>query len=324
MAERQIQGSDWLIADIGATSSRCAVVRGPDFELRTWEIFRNDDFASLESLLGQYADTCQARPTAGALAVAAPVLGDDISMINRDWKISRNSLGETLDIEVASICNDFHAIAYWLPYLNDASRREIGTATAYGKANLAALGPGSGLGMAAWIGDAETGAAMTGEGGHITVAGRNTEEDRIIAKFRERFGHCSAERILSGPGIIALHEIMHGEKVSTSEAISANTGNKSCRATMAQFFNFLGGAAADLALMTGALGGVYIAGGIVPTVIEQFAASGFRQRFEDKNRYREYMQRIPTYVITDPVPGLRGLATLLRLQQDNRPGKKPG
>ena len=80
---------------------------------------------------------------------------------------------------------------------------------------------------------------------------------------------------------------------------------------MQQFFRFLGGVAADLALTTGAFGGIYIAGGIVPCLVDELTASEFRARFEDKNRYREYMQRIPTYVITDPVPGLRGLAAML-------------
>ena len=74
---------------------------------------------------------------------------------------------------------------------------------------MAVLGPGSGLGMAAWI----SGSVMTGEGGHITVSGRDEEEDAIIAKLRDRYGHCSAERVLSGPGLIALHEAIHGERL---------------------------------------------------------------------------------------------------------------
>ena len=77
---------------------------------------------------------------------------------------------------------------------------------------------------------------------------------------------------------------------------------------MQQFFRFLGSAAADLALVTGAAGGVYVAGGIVPACIEQIVQSEFRSRFEEKNRYRDYMRAIPTWVITDPTPGLTGLA----------------
>jgi len=176
---------------------------------------------------------------------------------------------------------------------------------------MAAIGPGSGLGTSAWIAGDTGGAAMTGEGGHITLSGRGQEEDKIIAAVRARFGHCSAERILSGPGLIILHDVMHGIEIGSSEAITTNVDDAACAATMHQFFSFLGSAAADLALITGAFGGLYIAGGIVPACIEQLQASPFRERFEDKNRYRDYMQRIPTYVITDPLPGLTGLAAMI-------------
>ena len=152
---------------------------------------------------------------------------------------------------------------------------------------------------------------MSGEGGHITLSGRNRSEDSIIAKLRDRFGHCSAERVLSGPGLMALHEAMHGTSVATPEEITTNPDEPANAATMQQFFLFLGSVAAELALITGAAGGVYIAGGIVPACLEQIAKSDFRSRFEDKNRYRDYMRAIPTWVITDPYPGLSGLAAYI-------------
>jgi glucokinase len=80
---------------------------------------------------------------------------------------------------------------------------------------------------------------------------------------------------------------------------------------MEQFYRFLGSVSADLAMTTGAYGGLYIAGGIVPAHVEQIQASSFRERFEDKGRYRGYMQAIPTYVITDPMPGLTGLSSYI-------------
>ena len=176
---------------------------------------------------------------------------------------------------------------------------------------MAALGPGSGLGMSAWIANPNGGVPMTGEGGHVTVASRNRDEDRLVLKFREKFGHFSAERALSGPGLTSLHALMHGIDVPNPETITANPDDPACRATLDQFFSFLGSAAADLALITGAFGGVYIAGGIVPACIALLQESPFRDRFEDKNRYRNYMQRIPTYVITDPTPGLTGLVEFI-------------
>ena len=74
----------------------------------------------------------------------------------------------------------------------------------------------------------------------------------------------------------------------------------------------LGTVAANAALTLGAFGGVYIGGGIVPRYVEALAGSGFRQRFEAKGRYRDYMRAIPTRVITAANPALSGLLAYAR------------
>jgi len=301
----------WLIADNGATSSRCATLVSATAIAENVRIYRNEKYDGLTELLADFLAECSDKPQALAIAVAAPVHDDDIRMINRDWSFSGRSLSSDLVLARTKIINYFHAIAYALPALGDDTRTEIGNATEYRGGNMAAIGPGSGLGTSAWIrGDAD-GVAMTGEGGHITVSGRDKREDEIIAVVRERFGHCSAERILSGPGLQVLHKAMHGIEIESPEEIAGNADDDACVATMNQFFSFLGSAAADLALITGAFGGLHIAGGIVPACIDQLRKSPFRERFDDKYRYKDYMRRIPTYVITDPVPGLTGLAAMI-------------
>ena len=305
VGDMQRNRNSWLIGDVGATSSRIGTYAGD--AVADVEIYRNDDFDSLESLLGFHIERSASRPPSAVLAVAAPIDGDDVALMNRDWCFSRSSVA-ALGFDDVRFLNDFHAIAYALPALGDDDRMEIGTATSYRDGNIAVLGPGSGLGMGAWI-DGQ--AAMTGEGGHITLSGRNEREDAIIAAVRDRFGHASAERVLSGPGIVALHEAMHGEKIATPEEITGTPDTDAKIETMEQFFRFLGSAAAELALITGASGGVYIAGGIVPAHRDWIARSQFRERFDDKNRYKDYMRAIPTWVITDPLPGLRGVAALI-------------
>ena len=317
MSATSADRENWLIADIGASNSRCAVLQSTISEPTDVQVFDNNDFASLSELLAGYIESCTRAPRHCALAVAAPVHGDEVRMINRNWSFTGTALANALGLQSVRFLNDFHAIAYALPALDEQSRIAIGQARKSVDGSMAVLGPGSGLGMAAWIGNRTDGRVMFGEGGHLTMAGRDRHEDKIIGEFRQQFGHCSAERILSGPGLVALHATMHGLKVSRAEEISGNLANEKCVATMNQFFSFLGTVAAELALITGAFGGVYIAGGIVPACIEQIKASPFRERFEDRNRYREYMQRIPTYVITDPYPGLRGLRTFL-LTDSNR------
>lgn len=307
MATNLQADATWLIADIGATSTRCALYRVGEKRHAELQIFLNEKSESLKALLQEYISARNDKPSAGALAIAAPISGDDVQMTNRNWHFNRLEMAEALGLDRLYIINDFHAVAYALPQLPKRDVVEIGKATAYRDGTRASLGPGSGLGVGAWIVGNGKGVAMYGEGGHVTLSARNEAEERIIAKIRERYGHASAERVLSGPGIIALHSAMHGENMKTSREITSSTVDRKSRATMEQFYRFLASVAADLAMTTGAYGGVYIAGGIVPDNIEQIKASTFRERFEDKNRYRHYMQAIPTYVITDPTPGLTGL-----------------
>ncbi|MCE1695402.1 glucokinase, partial [Enterobacter hormaechei] len=68
----------------------------------------------------------------------------------------------------------------------------------------------------------------------------------------------------------------------------------------------------NLALNIGAFGGVYIAGGIVPRFFDFFQKSGFRQGFESKGRFTNYLQDIPVYLITHDKPGLLGAGSYIR------------
>lgn len=304
----------WLIADIGATNSRCAMLRAPEFEIAAIRHYRNDESNSLQDILADYLLETDASPTNCALAVAAPVDGDEVSMSNRDWRFNVGEINQRLGVERTDVINDFHAVGYALPLIDGDRRIEIGSATKYRAGSVAVLGPGSGLGMSAWIESGDTGVAISGEGGHITLSARDAAEDAVIAKLRERVGHCAAESVLSGPGIIDLHKVMHDVDGITSEEISRRIDDPDCVATMNQFFRFLGSAAADLALLTGAIGGVYIAGGIVPNCIDQIRKSDFRSRFDDKDDYGDYMRAIPTWIVTDPNPGLTGLSAYVRLR----------
>ena len=302
-----LHNRSWLIADVGATNTRCALLHPPALEITAIRQFLNNESGSLQELLAHYLLETDADPTNCALAIAAPVDGDIVRMSNRDWQFDVGELSRRIGVEQTDVINDFHAVGYALPLIDSEHRTEIGHAASYRNGTLAVLGPGSGLGMSAWIEIGSQGVAMSGEGGHNTLTARNEHEDSIIAKLRERFDHCSAERVLSGPGIINLHNVMHDVDGLSSEEISQRIDDPLCVATMNQFFRFLGSAAADLALTTGAIGGVYIAGGIVPDCIEQIAQSDFRSRFEDKDDYADYVRGIPTWVITDPYPGLTGL-----------------
>ena len=301
----------WLVADIGGTNSRCAVLQGPFSPAHKLRFFRNADYPDLAALLRTYlAEFGEKRPRRAALAIAAPIQGDDIRMINLDWAFNRQALADQLDLDFISIINDFEAIAHALPLFRQEDLELVGAATPPAHGNRGVLGAGTGLGVAGWIETAGKPAIVRGEGGHMTLAARNSQEAEIIAKLRDRHGHCSAERVLSGNGLIDLHRAMHGDEVAVAEHITGGTDAKS-RATMTQFFRFFADVAGDVALVLGAVGGIYIAGGIITDNVKLFRLSDFRQRFEDKGRYSTYLAKIPTLVITNRTPGIKGLSAYI-------------
>jgi glucokinase len=309
-----------LIADIGATTTRCALLNDKGQELAP-EIFENEDFTGVPGVLSVYLDHRRAsdRPTRAALAIAAPIVGDEVEMVNIDWRFSQRELKEKLAFKRLQVVNDFAAIAWALPLLTPADVVRIGGGESVPRMTLASLGPGSGLGVSALVPAADSWALMTGEGGHVSMPAATREEQDVIALLRDRFdGHCSAERVLSGPGLVNLYVALaelagRGRPTVTPEDVTnlAKQSEPLARKTLAMFFAMLGTVASNLAVTTGARGGVYIAGGIVPRLVTQLGKSEFRARFEAKGRYRQYLAAIPTHVVTAPLPAFRGLKYLL-------------
>jgi glucokinase len=308
-----------LIADIGATNTRCALLNDKGQELAP-EVFQNADFTGVVGLLNVYLDHRRTsdRPKRAALAVAAPILGDNVQMININWRFSQAEVKEQLELSRLLVVNDFSAIAWALPYLGPADLKKVGGGTAESRSTLAALGPGSGLGVSALVPANDAWAVVSGEGGHATLAATTEEEAAVIQLIRGRTDHCPVEHALSGPGLVNLYVALaqlagRGVPTVTPTDVTAlaKQGEPLARKAQAMFFAMLGTVAGDLALTVGARGGVYIAGGIVPKVLDAFVQSAFRERFMAKASYHDYMEAIPTYVITAALPAFRGLRRLL-------------
>lgn len=318
-----------LIADIGATNSRCALLDRQG-KLVSPEIFENRNFGGIDQVLDAYLDRRRAsdQPRRAALAIAAPVLGDRVEMSNIDWVLSQNALKERLGLQSLSVINDFEALAWALPVLKPDHCRQIGGGKGERRATRAVLGPGSGLGVASLVPSKDGWTAVGSEGGHVTLAASTAEEEKVIGLVREELGHCSAERLLSGPGLVRLYgalariddsgatQLMPASDPSTMVPADVTklawTGDLLAVATLEMFMRLLATVASNLALTVGARGGIYIGGGIVPRIIEMIDDAQFRERFVDKGRYRRYLERIPTQVITDELPAMRGLRSLLQ------------
>ena len=310
-----------LLADIGGTNVRFAVLAGGTVGRVTHMAVR--DYGSFREALGAYLSGLPeaGKPRAAVLAAAGVVQDGRCALTNSPWVIDAAELRAACGFSAVRLINDFEAVAWSLPRLSPEKLRRIGGRQPVAGAPLAAVGPGTGLGIAISIPHAAGHLVLSSEGGHSTMAGSSSREDAVIAYLRQRFGHVSAEHVLSGNGLENLHEALAAldnlmlPRRPAAEITRAGIEGTcpTSRAAIDMFCAMLGTVAGNLALTLGARGGIFIAGGILRHMPEYFARSQFRARFEEKGRLSKYLQPIPVYLILDEdaaFVGLRALADI--------------
>jgi len=307
-----------LIADIGGTHARFALV-GPDGSAGEMVVLRCREFAGPVEAAQAFLRTQRpaGRVASGAFAVASALSGDRVVLTNSAWDFSIDEVRRTLGMDRLEVVNDFTAVALSVRHMGPGDLMPLGGGTAVEGAPIAVLGPGTGLGVSGLVqGSHGDWSALATEGGHVTMAAASEREAQVLSWLRGRFGHVSAERVLSGPGLVnlyhaccALDHVADAGDVAPPWVLERGVGgaDPQCAAALEMFFSMMGTAAGNLALSLGAKGGVYIAGGILPRVRDAFAVSGFRARFEDKGRFRSYLSDIPVWLVVHPEPAFAGL-----------------
>ncbi|MBK1661098.1 glucokinase [Paracraurococcus ruber] len=303
-----------LLADIGGTNARFALLDG---EAHTPPVnLPLSGFTGIAAAIASFLADRPA-PAAAVLAVAGPVQGNRVTLTNRGWVVDGAEIAAALGIRQVRVVNDFAALSWSLPALAGADLHPLGGGAAEAGEAMAVLGPGTGLGVGAFL---PPGRVLVTEGGHASLAAHDAREAAVVEWLRARHGHVSAERLLSGQGIENIHAALtalgDGGTAPLDAAAVAARGlaneDPACRETMDMFCALLGGVAGDLALLYGAKGGVFVAGGICPRFPEFLAASRFRARFEAKGRFKTWLAPIPTWLILRPDAAMLGLATLAR------------
>ena len=309
-----------LLADIGATNSRFAVVGAdgrPDRLLK----LRGDVVPGIQAAIKHYMDEADVRPRAAMLAVAAPVEGDTVKMTNRAWSFRFSELATQFGWSAIRGINDFEAVAWALQRLAKGDVRSLGAPKEARAGVKVVFGPGTGLGVAALVPAASGGHVVATEGGHASFGPASEDEEPIFARLRREFGPVSAEAVLSGPGLERLHRATHGshERISAADIIAhAHHGDAAACATVAMFVRLFGRFAGDLALMFKALAGVYVGGGVARRLGSLLDAPSFRAAFENHPPYSKLLQSIPTTLITLDEPGLLGCAVLAETMLEKR------
>ncbi len=325
MAQTRAAAKPRLLADIGGTNIRFALqVQGE--KPKRVAVYRGGDYKSLGAALRTYLKQFKPaiRPSEAAFAIACPINGDFIEFTNSPWSFSIDQIRRSFRLDRLEVINDFAALALAIPDLTPHDWRKIGLGKRVSDAPIAVLGPGTGLGVSCLVQSPHGRIALDTEGGHVTLPAFDDFEAGVLRFLRRDHGHVSAERVLSGPGLVNLYWAVAPVEGRPSERLSPATITRralsgtcpACTHAIDMFCEMLGTVAADLALSLGARGGVYIAGGVVPKLGSAFKANRFRSRFEDKGRFSGYLKAIPTYLITHPLPALLGLAYQLDRETD--------
>ena len=323
MAQTQADSYPRLVGDIGGTNARFGWLQESGAAVTDVATLKAADHASLTDAVRRYLDQQGKQPPRWcAIGIANPVVGDHVQMTNHDWSFSISDVQRQLGLARFLVINDFTALALALPALDPAELRQVGGGHAVAGTPLALLGPGTGLGVSGLLpaGSGHSAIPIEGEGGHVTLAASDEREEQVVRALRRRFGHASAERAVSGQGIVNLHAALSeldgdaGPGLSAPEITerAAAGSDPRCVEVMDLFFGFLGTVAGNLALSLGSRGGLYVGGGIVPRLGDAIDRSRFRERFEDKGRFRAYLEQIPTFVVQAKVsPALLGAARAL-------------
>lgn len=307
-----------LVADVGGTNARFALL--DDTTLRDEKVLPCADYPSLVDAIEHYlkevgAAAGTSRPLQGAFAIAGPITGDHIRMTNHVWEFSAAATRRELRFDRLIFLNDFTALAHAVRHLPDNELEAIGGGRPVKGAAIAVLGPGTGLGVSGLIPAGDHWIPLQGEGGHATLSVMTEREIGALARLHTRFSHVSAERVLSGPGLVNLYQALCELDNVVPQALGPTDITKraldgSCRyssETVSMFCGLLGTMAGNLVLTLGAVGGLYLGGGIVQHLGRLFTSSHFRARFEDKGRYADYLSDVPVYLIRTPLPAFIGL-----------------
>ncbi len=309
-----------VVVDLGGTNIRLAVCELETGTLNQLKEFVCAEFASLEEALVQYFATLQDEVKHLCVGIACPVEGDRITMTNLSWEFSQQALKDKLKLASLYVINDYTAISLAVPFLSQEEKIQIGGGEAQPDGVTAVFGPGTGLGVSHIIKPADKWISLDGEGGHVSFTANTREQADILFLLQEQFGHVSAERILSGQGLVNLYQSLctlseRQAEFEQPKEVSKAALDGSCtiaRRSLQVFCQAMGGFAGNLALTLNCSGGVYIAGGIVPRFVDFFQSSEFRRFFEDKGRFKDYLSAIPTFLITHDNPGLLGASVYLR------------
>lgn len=329
--ERPADPRSVVAADVGGTRVRfaAATVVAGRCELGATRTIPSREQHGLERPFAEFLATLDGPVAAACLAVAGPVIDGHARLPNLPWDVTESAMREASGLDRLRVVNDFDAAAHGLSLLAEEDRVVLQQGRARPGATVALIGAGTGLGMAflTTAGEATGGTVVhSSEGGHAPFAPADEEEDALVRFLRSRHGHVSWERVVSGPGLVGLHDFLVEtgrfeqsaelsramEEIDPAAAITraARAGDPGCLRAIEMFLVAYGRVAGSFALTVQAEGGVWIGGGIAPRLIDEIQAGPFVAAFRAQGRMSHLVERMPLRVVLAPHLGLIGAAAV--------------
>ena len=315
---RPVQGMKIVAGDIGGTHARFALAElGPDQPpvISGMQRYRTRDHDSLASAWAAFARDCGGTlPRAAALGIAAPIEGEVLRFVNSGWEISRPTVARELGLDRLLLLNDFGAVANAIPALPAGALEHLcGPRVELPAEGITTvIGPGTGLGVSILIRRGGQIEVVETEAAHMPFAPQLPEEASLERAVRERYGRCSIERIVSGPGLLEIYAHLGGGAGDVLDpgalwSEAADGGNPLAGRALDLLVGCFGAAAGDISLAHGSMA-VVVTGGLANRMKARLQGSLFQERFVAKGRYRGRMERVPVFLANHAEPGLLGAA----------------
>jgi len=316
-----------VAGDIGGTSARLASfdVAAAVPRLLARATYPSRAYPGIAPILADFLGGQGLTPAAIALGVAGPVRDGVCRTTNLPWLLSASAIAAATGVARAWVLNDLEAAAWGVEAVAEADRVRLQAGEPDPKGNQSVVAAGTGFGEAGrvWVGDRYQ--PFASEGGHADFAPADELDFAFQRWLRSSHGHVSWDRIVSGPGIVAIHAFLRADHrvpapTALAEAMAAGdpaaaiaeaalAGRDAvCAEALDRFLCYFGAEAGNHALKLMATGGVYITGGIAPKVLPRLAEGPFLDAFRAKGRMAELMRRMPVTVLCDGDVGLKGAA----------------
>ncbi|WP_147293224.1 glucokinase [Dyella monticola] len=314
----------FLAADVGGTHARIGLIRSQPAHgvptMLAYRVYKCADFAGFDAIVRTFCEAFAVKPQRLVLACAGFLHEGAVVNNNLRWPVAPAELEKTLALSRVEVLNDFQALAYGTAYLNPdsvTSLHDPRRATS-DEGPVVVVGPGTGLGVAVRLPGNPPNVLAT-EAGHIQLAARVGREQAVLGELTQADTHIPYDYVLSGPGLLRLYQAVcrldnvHAElhEPSAVTAAACTGANTQAVETLQLFCGWLGSFAGDLAMLYGATGGIYVAGGFLSRMTDFMARSSFVSRFLDKGVMRPFQQTVPVHVVDHAQLGVIGAASWL-------------